>query len=205
MSFEFGVIVLEEDLFGVLFFWFFFNLFLSFSGKTVVAKFVNFFQILEGVHFANIVFNDKIGCPFGCVGFVSKDFGVQVSIDFFDFTFTEFLNDLVLFLSKDGKVAVFGFSFEVSQMFFVKAVSCECLFDLFDFAIGCKGQEFGNFLLSEMLVDDIDVEKGRKVFEFQDAFGENNVFTVPNQVEVTLIDDGFLKAFNGVEMVCEGF
>jgi hypothetical protein len=68
---DFGVIVLEKDLFGVLFFWFLFDFFFSLSGKTVVAELVDFLEILEGVDFTDVIFGNEVGCFLGFIVFVA--------------------------------------------------------------------------------------------------------------------------------------
>ena len=205
MSFDFGVIVLEKDLFGVLFFWFLLDFFLSLSGKTVVAELVDFFEVLEGIDFADVIFGDEVGCCLGFVVFVAKDFGIQVSVDLFDFAFAEFFDDLVLFLPEDGKVAVFGFSLKISKMFFVKSTSSEGILDLLHFAIGSEGQQLSNLFLIKIISDDIHIQDCRKVLKLKNAFGEYNGFSVINQVKLALVDDSFFESLNGVEVVSEGF
>jgi hypothetical protein len=205
LSFDFGVIVLEKDLFGVLFFGFLLDFFFSLSGKTVVAELVDFLEVLEGIDFADVIFGDEVGCCLGFVVFVAEDFGVQVSVDLLDFAFAEFFDDLVLFLPEDGKVAIFGFSLKVRKMFFVKSAASEGILDLLDFAIGGEGQKLGNLFLIKIIGDDTHIQESGKVLKLKNAFGEDNGFAVINQVKLALVDDSFFESLNGVEVVSEGF
>lgn len=118
---------------------------------------------MERGDFADIVLEDEVVDFLRFVVFVAEDLGIKISVDFFEFAFAQFLDDLVLFLPQNRKVAILGFSFKLSEMFFMEAKACERVLNFLNFAIGSERQKLVYLLSVEILSYDIHVQHRRKV------------------------------------------
>jgi hypothetical protein len=131
LSFEFRVVILKKDLFCDLFFWFFLDFFLSLSRVAIVAELVEFFQILKGCYFTDIVLDAKMDIFIIFRVSVSQNLGVQVLVNLFEFALAQFFNYLIFLFSEHGKVSAFGFPFKVSEVLLVKTLPSQSILDFF--------------------------------------------------------------------------
>lgn len=54
-----------------------------------------------------------------------------------------------------------------------------------------------------MFLNRLHVEKGRKVIDFKESFGQNDRLAIINHIELALIDDGLLKTLDGMKVVTQ--
>lgn len=118
-------------MFCDLFFWFFLDFFLSLSRVAIVAELIEFFQILKGCYFTDIVLDAKMDIFIIFRVSVSQNLGVQVLVNLFEFALAQFFNYLIFLFSEYGKVSAFGFPFKVSEVLLVKTLPSQSILDFF--------------------------------------------------------------------------
>lgn len=85
LSFEFWIIILEEDLFGVFFLRLFLNLLLGLGGIAVVTELVHVFQILKWSDLTDVILYGEVGVPFCFFVPISENLAIQILVDLLQF------------------------------------------------------------------------------------------------------------------------
>ena len=160
---------------------------------------------MERGDFTDLIFDRKLGDFLAFVVSVPEYFAQQILINLFQFAFTQFLYDLVLLLSQYWKISIFSLSFKLSQVLFVNSLTSQSILYFLYFTIGSECQKIVYLPVAKILSYGIDIEESREILYFKNAFRKHDSLSIIYQIELTLVDDGLLQSFYGVEVFPQNF